>query len=318
MFECPLPTCPSSCLNFPSLEDNRRRLLLQQQFNNLPTISREEYQKTEKKTRRQSSFDAGNESSHRKNIQKVSKFNSNQRLLNRVEGGASKSLMNDYAEENSIDQKYSDQKLSTQYRQHNTRRIQASGKCVRTATELKTAVSKGSTKINVCTSRIKLGSAVRRLDHSVPSLLLQKRRTRGIDLSNKNIVFVCRNPMGRRCQLDGEGQTRIFYGNNATVTFLNIEFNNGYNTQAGGALNMNKGSMVRLTNCSFSNNTATTGSAISVNNSNLVIDGIRSAIIDNKGNGAPISIHSSKANLENVLFRRNDRSKFVSIATCLL
>lgn len=72
-----------------------------------------------------------------------------------------------------------------QQEQQQQRHLQASGKCVTTKKGLSTAVKTGVSTINVCTSRIKMGSAVRR------------RRRRLQSISNHSNIFH-RNPIPHR------------------------------------------------------------------------------------------------------------------------
>jgi hypothetical protein len=275
----------SSCFNFPSMQQTRRRLS-PKQLNSLHTV-----------------FD------------RRSAVNStDQRDIYHLGGDSYANITNNLSKVKASVLMYNSQNLIGHVKTiHQSRKIQTTTKCVKTQAELKAAVAKAGslsrTKIKLCASRIRLGTTARRLDDGVQD------RTRGIDLSNKNIIFICRN-RNHRCKLDGVGRTRIFYGTNATVAFHNIKFNNGYNDGAGGALKMMNGSVVELTNCSFFNNTATSRSAISVNNSDLVINGVRSSVSQNKGNGAPVEVLSSTAALNDVVFRGNDVSQFVSRFTC--
>lgn len=126
----------------------------------------------------------------------------------------------------------------------------------------------------------------------------------GIDLTNKRLVIICKQRKAR-CRLDGMGQSRIFYGSNASVTFHNIIFANGYHKKRGGAIMMKDDSNVTLWDCSFYNNTASFGSAISIDNTTLVVGGNRTTFINNNGNTPPLFIYSSKLELSEAVFSEN-------------
>jgi hypothetical protein len=205
------------------------------------------------------------------------------------------------------------------------RSLQSSAKCVNSKVQLKTAVSKskGSATIRVCSDRIRMGAAVRRmLEQGHPRRLLDKSLTDGIDLTNKTILFACRTknnrpPRRRRCTLDGEGLTRIFYGSNATIEFKNIRFANGYHDETGGAILLENDSKLKMTNCSLWNNSAPQGAAILVKKTDVVMNGgggkkDRSTLIKSTGNSAPFDLFNSTAKLNNVYFADNDVSALVS------
>jgi hypothetical protein len=197
---------------------------------------------------------------------------------------------------------------------------QSSTKCVTSSAGLQKAVqsagSKSSstpTRIKICTKKINLGKYSRLLQYSNTSdRILYNNVTDGIDLTNKNIILYCRWKR-RRCTLDGRGLTRHFYGSNTAVTFGNIKFVNGYHANAGGALLIQDQSILKFTNCSFSNNTASSGGAFSINETDLTAE--RTYIANNKGNGNPIEIYTSTANFTDVKFQMNDVNQFVSTIT---
>jgi hypothetical protein len=194
------------------------------------------------------------------------------------------------------------------------RRKLATSKCVKTASQLKSQTQKSS-KVTVCTERVRLGSTARRLQQQ--GRLLQSNISNGIDISNKNLIVTCRLRRQRQCILDAEGLTRIFHGSNTTVEFRNLKFANGYHPNSGGALQLEGGSKATMTNCTFVNNTAPAGSTLSVHDTELILNGgggknNRTALITSKGNGAPIEMFSSKASLKNVYFAANKLSQYVS------
>jgi hypothetical protein len=160
------------------------------------------------------------------------------------------------------------------------RRALSSTKCVTSSAALTKAVQSAKpgstpTRITICTKKIPLGKYSRRLTNT-GSRFLQSNQT-GIDISNKNILFNCklRTP-NTRCILDGLGESRIFYGFNANVTFDKIMFHNGSATEydfdgSGGALLL-RDSSVRIKRCGFFHNKATFGGAVSISNSEVIVD----------------------------------------------
>jgi hypothetical protein len=198
-------------------------------------------------------------------------------------------------------------------------KAQSSKKCVTTKTGIQQAVrgaasisSSTPTRITICTKKIDLGKYSRMLQFdNTSNQILFNNITDGIDVTDKRIIFDCYRRNGR-CTLDGVGITRHFYGSNASVTFRNIQFVNGFHTNSGGALLIQDSSFLRLTNCLFANNSASLGGALSINRTNLVVDGKRTLVRDSRGGGTPIEMYTSTANLNNVLFQRNNISQFVS------
>jgi hypothetical protein len=196
-------------------------------------------------------------------------------------------------------------------------------KCVTTASGLKLAVrdakprgSSSPTRIRICTRKISLGKHSRRQlvdDHSHSYRALQNNIMKGIDLSNKNIIFSCRGTDQGLCTLDAIGQMRHFYGSNTTVSFHNIRFLNGYHRRKGGALMIQDDSIVRMTNCSFWRNRASSGSAMFMNRTNLLVIGEQTNLIENQGTGAPVEMYESRGELRNMILTNNSAKLYVSI-----
>lgn len=134
----------------------------------------------------------------------------------------------------------------------------------------------------------------------------------GIDLSNKDIIMDCVLPCPTdRCILDGGGDSRLFYGSNSNISFRNFVFANGYDTESGGAFKMENQSIVSFANCSFLNNSALIGGgAIFTNDTELLMEGNMTSLVDNTGNGAPIELFSSDFILRNAFFDGNNVSEF--------
>jgi Hint module len=136
-----------------------------------------------------------------------------------------------------------------------------------------------------------------------------------IDLTGKNIEFECvLSCPTERCELNGGASIQLFSGSNSKITFTKFNFTNS----KGGAIAM-WGSSLTFLDCSFENNiatsgsdnTTTSGSAVSVNNTGLLIDGPTTSIINNIGNGAPFAIFSSsKVTINNAYFEGNNFSEY--------
>jgi hypothetical protein len=174
--------------------------------------------------------------------------------------------------------------------------------CASSEEELQEAVDKcdkgtheTSCQIDVCQTRIEIAQR--------PDPLFRRLATNGIDVTNKNILFSCQNQCPtQRCILDGLGTSRILYGENSNITFQNFILANGYDADEGGAIKLVNNSIVTLSNCSFWNNNAPFGSAISVENANLIIDGVETSIVNNSGIGLPIKVVRSIFNLSHTVF----------------
>jgi hypothetical protein len=131
--------------------------------------------------------------------------------------------------------------------------------CIGTDADLRKAVSalstdrsKPATMITLC-SRIKISKAK------------NAKNETGIDLSRKNIEFRCLNTRGRRCVLDGQSASRIFYGNGTTLKLNSFDFingnvvplvdKNGYDRRDyASALAFGGNSSIVVNQCSFRNN----------------------------------------------------------------
>jgi predicted outer membrane repeat protein len=130
-----------------------------------------------------------------------------------------------------------------------------------------------------------------------------------IDLTDTIIVFECE---GGRCEIDGDGDNQLFNGTNVTVQFKGIDFINS----VGGAIRITHNqirSKLDFLNCSFVNNSASSsGSAIAVRNTELLIDGSSTRFINNQGNRPPLEIISSKVVIRNAKFKGNNITEFGS------
>lgn len=112
-----------------------------------------------------------------------------------------------------------------------------------------------------------------------------------IDLSNKTISFSCVGGCG--CDIDGSGETKLFIGSSYEAEFINLNFMNSL-----GAIQMfgtvgsraENNDILTLSGCSFVNNSATSGSAISVTNAEVLMNG--TSFMNNTGNGAPVEMLS--------------------------
>jgi hypothetical protein len=202
------------------------------------------------------------------------------------------------------------QRLLSLNEQHGlSRKLRSS--CVRSARALKKQVKncRGNINdkenpciINICSKVIKIAN----------QLSINSSDNMGIDLTNKSILMSCRLRQPHRCKLDGQGLSRIFYGTNTTVTFRNIVFVNGYSSTSGGAFMITNGSTVNAWNCSFVNNSASHGSAISVDKTELIIDGTKTSFINNTGDTPPLFLNASYLELTDALFKWNNATQYVS------
>jgi Hint module len=128
----------------------------------------------------------------------------------------------------------------------------------------------------------------------------------GLDISNKNIVLSCEKTCPKkRCILDGLGRSRLFYGSNTNITFLNFVFMNGYHPYDGGSIKLEGNSIVTAINCSFYNNSAQYGSAIRVQNSQLKLSGSETSFVNNTGRSPPLEVLSSRMNISQAIFAGN-------------
>jgi Hint module len=178
--------------------------------------------------------------------------------------------------------------------------------CVVTTQELRKAVNNcynGMNEtlclINICNNRLLMPAA------SISS--------KGIDLSNKNIYLRCDQECApKRCILDGSSITRLFYGSNTNITFLNFIFANGFHPDSGGAIKLENNSIVTMINCSFVNNSAPSGSAVQVNNSQLIVSGIETSLINNTGISPPLEVLSSYMNISHAVFAGNQVLEYLA------
>jgi hypothetical protein len=152
--------------------------------------------------------------------------------------------------------------------------------------------------ISICRAQIKMKSMV--------------SGSHAMNISNKNIVINCQLKNNKRCMIDGQGLSRIFYGSNVAVTFRNIIFSNGYSSISGGALYLSK-SFVNLFNCSFMNNSAASGGAIMIKKSTFYMTGTESSFINNTGNRPGLVGYSSDFYLYDTIFKGNKMTKYVRI-----
>jgi predicted outer membrane repeat protein len=139
-----------------------------------------------------------------------------------------------------------------------------------------------------------------------------------INLSKKNIVFNCLQTSSKRCMIDGQGLSRMFYGLNVNVTFYKIIFANGYSSVSGGVIDIRRGSTVNLFNCTFVNNSATTGGAIMIKDTSFYMSGTQSSFINNTGYIPPLVGYSSNLTLYDTLFEGNSVTEYVSFVLKLL
>jgi hypothetical protein len=102
----------------------------------------------------------------------------------------------------------------------------------------------------------------------------------GINISSTRFELQCILPNSRRCILDGQGVSRMFYGTRAKVAFTGFDFVNGL-AEFGGALDISR-SNVTLIDCNFLRNKADYGGAIFMMDSTLTLKG-RSKFYNNAG-----------------------------------
>jgi hypothetical protein len=134
-----------------------------------------------------------------------------------------------------------------------------------------------------------------------------------IDISNKNIYLRCDQDCApKQCILDGSSITRLFYGSNTNIAFLDFIFANGFHTIDGGSIRLENNSIATIINCSFVNSSAPSGSAVQVNNSQLIVSGIETSLINNTGIGPPLELLSSQMNISHVIFAGNHFSEYLA------
>jgi hypothetical protein len=135
----------------------------------------------------------------------------------------------------------------------------------------------------------------------------------GTDISNKNIYLQCDQVcVPKRCIVDGSGITRLFYGSNTNIAFVNFIFANGFHPIEGGAIKLENNSIASMINCSFVNNSAPSGSAVQVNYSQLIVHGIEASFVNNTGIGPPLEVLSSRLNISHTIFAGNQISEYLA------
>jgi hypothetical protein len=194
---------------------------------------------------------------------------------------------------------------------HKFRAVQSSQRCVRSYVALKKMVRMCDKTDGVIPCVISVCS---------PSLNYPKVKNPSIviDLSNKNIVIKC-NKGPKRCLIDGQGMSRLFYGTNTTVTFRNIIFANGNAaSRSGGALSIEGNSVVNIVNCALINNSAISAGAVSFNRSIVTISGQHASFIKNSGSRPPFEAFESRLILRDILFLDNAMTLYVSSVILLV
>lgn len=141
----------------------------------------------------------------------------------------------------------------------------------------------------------------------------------GINLSNRYIDLRCQLSVPhQRCVLNGNGKSRIFYGNNTKLIVTGIDFVNASSKgkdsdpiRIGSALTFDKKSSITLNQCFLNNNVGYEASAISIaGKSNLILKGSNSAnpmiITKNKAdNFGAIKMSYSTLTATNVIISNN-------------
>jgi hypothetical protein len=195
-----------------------------------------------------------------------------------------------------------------------TPRIRRLTSCVKSEAKLRSAVAAAPNGkrnvITLCAEKIRISNK----RDSVSGLT-------GIDISDKVIDLRCRVSSKKRCVLDGANRSRIFFGENARLSAVGIDFLRGSTSgdcddciQDGGALYFTDKSHISLDKTSFMSNKANNyGGSIFMRNSFLEIKGGNSpsdgsVFSDNvaaKG-GAIIIQHSTiTATTGSIIFKNN-------------
>jgi hypothetical protein len=177
------------------------------------------------------------------------------------------------------------------------RKLQASKECVKTKTQIISRVNEGVKKIGVCASKTAMGGAARRrsLKESDNGSHHRELSGGGINLSNRNITFVCILKNGL-CTLDGQGNSRLFYGANTQLTMIGFELFNASsddNVMGGAALSFFGSSNIDLYKTKLSHNNAQMGGAIMISNSTLSTRNVRYEDNVGKVGGAVYGINSN-------------------------
>jgi Hint module len=136
-------------------------------------------------------------------------------------------------------------------------------------------------------------------------------KAHGIDISNKNILFQCDGDCSsKRCILDGSSTSRLFYGSYTNITLVNFMLVNGYHPNEGGSIKLVNKSIATMINTSFVNNSAPLGSAIYVNDSQFIMSGSQTSMINNTGRGPSLHGLFSKFNINNAVFSGTQVSEY--------
>jgi predicted outer membrane repeat protein len=216
-----------------------------------------------------------------------------------------------------IQDEYEQQQQQQQWEQEDHRHLQASTICVKTKLQIITRIRGGVRRIAVCASRTTMGGAARR----------ERNRRRlstmsGINLSHLDITIVCElEDPTQRCILDGEGESRIFYGFNTTLTLIGFIFTNATaGTSIGGALSFHGDSIITIENSAFIENDAAYGGAIAVTNSTLLFPNSSSVEFDHNfatNSGGAIYMDYGTADLVGVMLSANSAIENVSYVMML-
>jgi Hint module len=185
--------------------------------------------------------------------------------------------------------------------------------CITNCTDLRKSVKSCTRRPNPNPSdRCRIDVCARKLKcrKSIPSDTYDP-----IDLSNKAIIFNCTlDCPTARCEIDGGGDNQLFIGSNAQVHFNRFKLTNS----KGGAIRLwgrkhpcgdIERSNLQLSDCSFVNNNALSGSTISLNDTDVLMEGVSTSFVNNVGYGAPIAMFSSTAHLVNAYFEGNNATK---------
>jgi Hint module len=100
-------------------------------------------------------------------------------------------------------------------------------------------------------------------------------------------------------------KSRLFYGSYTNATFYNFIFADGFHTNEGGSMMMENDSIVTVVDSSFVKSKAPFGSAIQVNNSKLIVDGLATSFVNNTGTGPPLALFFSHLNISRAVFAGN-------------
>jgi hypothetical protein len=155
----------------------------------------------------------------------------------------------------------------------------------------------------------------------------------GINLTDRYIDFRCKVDVPHtHCMLNGQGNSRIFYGHNAKIIATGIDFLNATAQdddpmRFGGALTFGQNSNITLVQCFLRKNRGRQGSAISMDRSTLTMKGSteKNKIILSGNKGSVVKLKRTTASFDHVKFVKNevdqgalrvDRSK-VNLTNCV-